>query len=87
MNNIDKNLVNICSNFNLNIQENVQDQLNDAIQDLQVKIAQVSLNSGVTSRQRQAIGSRIFDATGVFGGVYECHGDRKAVCGHHWLAA
>lgn len=41
--------------------ENVQDQLNDAIQDLQVKIAQVSLNSGVTSRQRQAIGSRIFD--------------------------
>lgn len=41
--------------------ENVQDQLNDGIQDLQVKIAQVSLNSGVTSRQRQAIGSRIFD--------------------------
>jgi len=41
--------------------ENVQDQLNDAIQDLQVKIAQVSLNSGITSRQRQAIGSRIFD--------------------------
>jgi len=41
--------------------ENVQDQLNDAIQELQVKIAQVSLNSGVTSRQRQAIGSRIFD--------------------------
>ena len=41
--------------------ENVQDQLNDAIQELQVKIAQVSLNSGITSRQRQAIGSRIFD--------------------------
>lgn len=41
--------------------ENIQDQLNDAIQELQVKIAQVSLNSGITSRQRQAIGSRIFD--------------------------
>lgn len=41
--------------------ENVQDQLNDAIQDLQVEIAQVSAGSGITSRQRQAIGSRIFD--------------------------
>jgi len=41
--------------------ENVQDQLNDAIQELQVKIAQVSAASGITSRQRQAIGSRIFD--------------------------
>jgi hypothetical protein len=41
--------------------ENVQDQLNDAIQELQVKIAQVSIDSGITSRQRQAIGSRIFD--------------------------
>lgn len=41
--------------------ENAQDQLNDAIQELQVKIAQVSATSGITSRQRQAIGSRIFD--------------------------
>jgi len=41
--------------------ENVQDQLNDSIQELQVKIAQVSAASGITSRQRQAIGSRIFD--------------------------
>lgn len=41
--------------------ENVQDQLNDAIQELQVKIAQVSISSGITSRQRQAIGARIFN--------------------------
>lgn len=41
--------------------ESVQDQLNNAIQELQVKIAQVSSSSGITSRQKQSIGSRIFD--------------------------
>ena len=41
--------------------ENVQGQLNDAIQELQVEIAKVNLNAGITSRQKQAIGSRIFD--------------------------
>jgi len=41
--------------------ENIQDQLNDAIQELQVEIAQVNLNSGITSRQKQSLGSRIFD--------------------------
>lgn len=41
--------------------ENVQDQLNESIQNLQVEIAQVGTNTGITSRQKQAIGSRIFD--------------------------
>lgn len=42
--------------------EGVQEQLNDAIQELEVKIAQISQDSGITPRQRQAIGSRIFDS-------------------------
>jgi len=41
--------------------ENIQDQLNSAIQSLQVEIAQIGTNTGITSRQKQAIGSRIFD--------------------------
>lgn len=39
----------------------IQDQLNQSIQDLDIKIAQVSKNNGLTPRQKQAIGSRIFD--------------------------
>jgi hypothetical protein len=39
----------------------VQDQLNESIQDLEVKIAKVGKQAGVTPRQKQAIGSRIFD--------------------------
>lgn len=39
----------------------IQNQLNESIQDLEVKIAQVSKTAGITPRQKQAIGSRIFD--------------------------
>ena len=39
----------------------IQDQLNKNIQDLDIKIAQVNKNNGLTPRQKQAIGSRIFD--------------------------
>jgi hypothetical protein len=39
----------------------IQDQLNQSIQNLDVKIAQVNKNNGLTPRQKQAIGSRIFD--------------------------
>jgi hypothetical protein len=39
----------------------IQDQLNQSIQDLDIKIAQVNKNNGLTPRQKQAIGSRIFD--------------------------
>jgi hypothetical protein len=39
----------------------IQDQLNQNIQDLDVKIAQVNKNNGLSPRQKQAIGSRIFD--------------------------
>lgn len=39
----------------------IQDQVNRSIQDLDVKIAQVNKNNGLTPRQKQAIGSRIFD--------------------------
>jgi hypothetical protein len=41
--------------------ENVQEQLNDSVQDILVKLAQVEQNTGITARQKQAIGSRIFD--------------------------
>lgn len=41
--------------------ESVQAQLNQSVQDLLVKIAQVAESSGITARQKQAIGSRIFD--------------------------
>lgn len=41
--------------------ENVQDQLNTSVQDILVKIAQVSETTGISARQKQAIGSRIFD--------------------------
>lgn len=39
----------------------IQNQLNQNIQDLDVRIAQVNKNNGLTPRQKQAIGSRIFD--------------------------
>lgn len=39
----------------------IQNQLNENIQDLEVKIAKVDKQSGITPRQKQAIGSRIFD--------------------------
>lgn len=39
----------------------IQNQLNQNIQDLDIKIAQVNKNNGLTPRQKQAIGSRIFD--------------------------
>ena len=39
----------------------IQDQLNQSIQELDIKIAQVNKNNGLTPRQKQAIGSRIFD--------------------------
>lgn len=42
--------------------ENVQTQLNDSVQDILVKIARVEQNTGITARQKQAIGSRIFDS-------------------------
>jgi hypothetical protein len=41
--------------------ENVQSQLNDAVQSILVRIAQVESDSGITTRQKQAIGSRVFD--------------------------
>lgn len=41
--------------------ENVQSQLNQSVQDILVRIAQVSEDTGITARQKQAIGSRIFD--------------------------
>ena len=41
--------------------ENVQGELNLSVQNILVKIAQVSENTGITARQKQAIGSRIFD--------------------------
>lgn len=41
--------------------ENVQNQLNTSVQSILVKIAQVSENTGITARQKQSIGSRIFD--------------------------
>jgi hypothetical protein len=41
--------------------ESVQDKLNSSIQDLLIKIAQISTDSGLSIRQKQAIGSRIFD--------------------------
>lgn len=41
--------------------ENVQVQLNNAIQELQVEISKVASNTGISTRQKQAIGSRIFD--------------------------
>jgi hypothetical protein len=39
----------------------IQDQLNQSIQDLDIKIAQTNKNNGLTPRQKQAIGSRVFD--------------------------
>lgn len=39
----------------------IQNQLNQNIQDLDIKIAQTNKNSGLTPRQKQAIGSRIFN--------------------------
>lgn len=39
----------------------IQDQLNQNIQELDIKIAQVDKNNGLTPRQKQAIGSRIFN--------------------------
>lgn len=39
----------------------IQNQLNENIQDLEVKIAKVGKQTGITPRQKQAIGSRIFD--------------------------
>jgi hypothetical protein len=39
----------------------IQSQLNQNIQDLEIKIAQVNKSNGLTPRQKQAIGSRIFD--------------------------
>jgi hypothetical protein len=41
--------------------ENVQSQLNQSVQDILVRIAKVSEDTGITARQKQAIGSRIFD--------------------------
>lgn len=41
--------------------EEVQNQLNLSVQELLVKIAQVAESAGITARQKQAIGSRIFD--------------------------
>lgn len=41
--------------------ENVQSQLNSSVQNILVKIAQVSENTGITARQKQSIGSRLFD--------------------------
>lgn len=41
--------------------ESVQGQLNDSVQDILVRIAQVAENTGITARQKQAIGSRVFD--------------------------
>ena len=40
---------------------NIQEQLNDAIQNLKVEIANTASNTGITSRQKQSIGARIFD--------------------------
>jgi hypothetical protein len=40
----------------------IQDQLNQSIQELDIKIAQMNKDNGLTPRQKQAIGSRIFDA-------------------------
>lgn len=39
----------------------IQSQLTQNIQDLEIKIAQVNKSNGLTPRQKQAIGSRIFD--------------------------
>lgn len=39
----------------------IQNQLNESIQDLEVKIAKVGKQAGITPREKQAIGSRIFD--------------------------
>jgi hypothetical protein len=39
----------------------IQNQLNENIQDLEVKIAKIGKQAGITPRQKQAIGSRIFD--------------------------
>jgi hypothetical protein len=39
----------------------IQDQVNQSIQELDIKIAQFNKNNGLTPRQKQAIGSRIFD--------------------------
>jgi hypothetical protein len=41
--------------------ENVQDELQQSVQDLLVRLAQVEEGAGVTARQRQAIGARVFD--------------------------
>ena len=40
---------------------NIQRQLNDEIQNLEVQIAKISNESAITARQKQSIGSRIFD--------------------------
>lgn len=39
----------------------IQDQLNQNIQELDIKIAQINRDNGLTPRQKQAIGSRIFN--------------------------
>lgn len=40
---------------------NMQSQLNSRLQDLEVKISEIGKEAGITSRQKQAIGFRIFD--------------------------
>lgn len=55
-NTVDKRPLTIKETFN-----KIQSQLNQNIQDLDIKIAQVNKSNGLTPRQKQAIGSRIFD--------------------------
>lgn len=55
-NTTDKRPLTIKETFN-----KIQSQLNQNIQDLDIKIAQVNKSNGLTPRQKQAIGSRIFD--------------------------
>jgi hypothetical protein len=55
-NDIEKRPLTVKETFN-----KIQSQLNQNIQDLEIKIAQVNKSNGLTPRQKQAIGSRIFD--------------------------
>ena len=55
-NTVDKRPLTVKETFN-----KIQSQLNQNIQDLDIKIAQVNKSNGLTPRQKQAIGSRIFD--------------------------
>lgn len=41
----------------------IQNQLNESIQNLEIEIAKVGKQSGITPRQKQAIGARIFDSS------------------------